>query len=230
MESTVKLIIFGLGETAELAYEYFTHDPNYINHEVIGFCADLQYIKKDNFCGLPVVSMDEVAQRFPPGEFQGFVAVASGHLNRDRSALFTRVKELGYTLASYISARAFVWHNVEIGENCFILEDNTLQPFTKIGNNVTLWSGNHIGHRTVIEDHCFITSHVVVSGYCTIGAYSFVGVNACFADKVTVAPDNFIAMGAVINKNTVENGFYVGNPMELKKVSAKRFCGVEELR
>ena len=57
-----------------------------------------------------------------------------------------------------------VWARHEIGENCFIFEDNTIQPFVKIGDDVVLWSGNHIGHHAEIGDHCFISSHVVISG------------------------------------------------------------------
>ena len=221
------IVIFGLGETAHLAYEYFTHDPNYSDHKVAAFCADAEYIKDDTLFGLPVIATDNILKLYPPAHFLAFAAAGSGHLNRDRAALYEKAKMLGYKMASYVSASAFVWHNVEIGENCFILEDNTLQPFTRIGNNVVLWSGNHIGHRTVIEDHCFLTSHIVVSGFCTIGAYSFIGVNACFADGLKIGADNFIGMGSVVNKDTVENGFYIGNPLELRKVSAKRFCSVK---
>lgn len=222
------IVIFGLGETAHLAYEYFTHDPAYADYTVVGFCADAAFIKADQFLGLPVVAMEEVETIYPPADHMAFAAAGSGHLNRDRETLFHKAKAKGYTLASYVSSRAFVWHNVEIGENCFILEHNTLQPFVRVGDNVVLWSGNHVGHRSVIGDHCFITSHVVISGFCDIGAYSFVGVNAAFAEDVKIAPDNFIAMGCVINKSTVENAVYNGNPAEQKKVAAKRFCGVKE--
>lgn len=223
-----EIIIFGLGETAQLAYEYFTHDEGYKNYKVVAFCSDPEYIQESEFLSLPVVSMLEVEKKYPPEKYDAFAAAASGKLNRNREELYNKAKNKGYHLVSYISSRAFVWHNVEIGENCFILEDNTLQPFTKVGNNVVMWSGNHLGHRSEIEDHCFITSHVVISGFCTIGEYSFVGVNATFADKIKIGKDNFIAMGAAINKSTEDNGFYVGNPMELKKISAKRFCGVKD--
>jgi len=220
-----QIVIFGMGETAQLAYEYFTHDSDY---EVSAFCADPEFITADTFCGCPVVAMDQVAERYPATAYLGFAAAGSGQLNRNREALYDKAKSLGYRLASYVSSRAFTWHNVEIGENCFILEDNTLQPFTKVGNNVVLWSGNHIGHRTEIADHCFITSHVVISGFCHIGAYSFVGVNATFVDKVTVGTDNFITAGAVISKSTADNGVYTGHPAELRKIPAKRFCGVKD--
>lgn len=222
------LVIFGLGETAHLAYEYFTHDPAYADFKVVAFCADADYIKESEFLGLPVVATEDVVKLYPPATHKAFAAAGSGHLNRAREALYNKAKSCSYELVSYISSRAFVWHNAKIGDNCFILENNTVQPFVEIGNNVVLWSGNHIGHRTVIRDHCFITSHVVISGFCDIGEYAFIGVNATFADKVTIAPDNFVAMAASISKDTQANGVYGGSPAELKKVPAKRFCGIKE--
>jgi acyl-[acyl carrier protein]--UDP-N-acetylglucosamine O-acyltransferase len=79
----------------------------------------------------------------------------------------------------------------------------------KIGNNVTLWSGNHIGHDSTIEDHCFISSHVVISGHCTVGPYSFIGVNATLHNAVQIAERCLIGAGAVIMKDTVAKGVYL---------------------
>ncbi|AZS49634.1 acetyltransferase [Entomomonas moraniae] len=225
MSERKKLIIIGMGETACLAYEYFTHDSEY---EVVAFAVEGAYYTQPTFYDLPVCRLEEIQTHYPPNKFTAFVALSSGRLNRDRTKLYLSLKEKGYQLASYVSSKAFVWHNVKIGENCFILENNTLQPFVEVGNNVILWSGNHIGHRSKILDHCFITSHVVISGFCTVGEYSFLGVNSAIADNTTLAKDNFIGMGAVINKNTDENTIYTGNPAQPSKLSAKKFCKVKE--
>ena len=83
-----------------------------------------------------------------------------------------------------------------------------MQPFVTVGNDVTLWSGNHIGHDSIIEDHCFITSHVVVSGHVRIGTGSFLGVNATLRNAITIAPESLIVAGAVITKNTTPKGVY----------------------
>lgn len=222
-----KIIIFGLGETAQLAYEYFTHDPDYKEYEVTAFCADKEYITDDTFCGLPVIEMNKIEVQYPPQEFYAFASASSGKLNRVRKTLYTKAKSKGYTCVSYVSSYAFKWHNVEIGENCFILENNTLQPFTKIGNNVIMWSGNHLGHRSEIADHCFISSHCVISGYCTIGEYTFMGVNSAVADNVKIGKDNFIGMGSTINKNTPDDAFYSSQPAELRKITASKFSKVE---
>lgn len=220
-----KLIVIGAGETAQLAYEYFTHDSEY---EVVAFSVDRAFLKDKTFCDLPVIAFDELKARISSEECYAFVAMGSSRLNRQRKEWYWKTKAAGFRLASYISSRAFVWHNVEIGDNCFILENNTLQPFVKIGNNVVLWSGNHVGHRSRIADHCFITSHVVISGFCSIGESSFLGVNATLADEVSIAKDNFICAGAIVGESTEENQIYRGAPSAVAKVSARRFLRVSE--
>ena len=220
-----EIVIIGTGETALLAYEYFTHDSTYT---VAAFAVNAQYIDDVTLSGLPVVELENINNTHPPHQFDLFVALSSTHLNRDRAKLYHDLKDKEYSFASYISSKAFVWHNVEIGENCFILENNVLQPFTRIGNNVTLWSGNHLGHRSVVQDHAFLSSHCVVSGFCEIGQSCFLGVNASIANNITIASDNFISMGAVVSKSTEPDGVYVGNPAVRHKLSSKRFCKVKE--
>ncbi len=220
-----KLVVIGLGETAMLAYEYFTHDSDY---EVVAFAVDKEFFSSQSQCDLPVITIDNLLSLYPTVEHDVFVAMGSGELNRQRTKMYRKMKALGYTCASYISSRAFVWKNAQIGENCFILEDNTIQPFTTIGNNVFMWSGNHLGHRSVVQDNCFITSHVVISGFCDIGENSFIGVNATIADKVSIGKDNFVGMGSIINKNTDENAFYAASIANKLAISAKQFSGVQD--
>jgi len=78
-----------------------------------------------------------------------------------------------------------------------------------IGSNVTLWSGNHIGHDAVIEDHCFITSHVVVSGNVRVGARSFLGVNATLRNSITLGEQTLVGAGAIIMKDTRPKSVYL---------------------
>jgi len=136
---------------------------------VVAFTADLAYVTKQEFCGLPVVSFEEVADRYPTDTHDFFVALSYSRLNEVRKQKFLAAQALGYELASYVSSRATVLNDGRIGKNCFILEDNTIQPFVTIGDNVTLWSGNHVGHHSMIRDHCFVASHVVISGGVEIG-------------------------------------------------------------
>lgn len=204
-----KLVIFGTGETADIAYEYFTHDSDY---EVVGFTVEAQYLKETILHGLPVISFDELDKQFPASTVEVFVAISYTKLNRIRAKCYNMVKEQGYKCATYISSRAFVWHNVQIGENCMIFENNVIQHMVKIGNGVILWSGNHIGHQTKIDDFVYISSHVVISGFCSIGAFSFVGVNSTFNDNIHLGKDNVVGSGALIVKNSEAGKLMIGSP------------------
>ena len=201
-----KLIIFGTDDVAKLAHYYFSCDSEY---EVTGFTVDKEYMTGDVFLGLPVVNFEKVVDSCPPETHKMFIAIGYTKMNRVRAQKYFKAKEMGYELATYVSSRCTVLADKPVGDNCFILEDNTIQPFVKIGNNVILWSGNHIGHDSVIEDHCFIASHVVVSGHVRIHEYCFVGVNATLRNSITISPETLIGAGAVIMKNTVEKGVYI---------------------
>ena len=223
--SDKKLVIIGAGETAAIAYEYFTHDSDY---KVAGFSVERAYLDATEFYGLPVVPFEELTDAYPPVEYDAFVAVSSTSMNRVRTKLYRAAKEKGYRCASYVSSRAFVWHNAKIGENCFIFEDNTIQPFVTIGNNVVLWSGNHIGHNTVIRDNCFIASQAVVSGYCNIGENCFLGVNSTIINNINVARDCFIGAGALIQKDTEEGRVYQSAGTEASRVGSLRLFKIKE--
>lgn len=219
MKKDKKLVIIGAGEFAKIAYEYFVYDSSY---DVVGFSVESDYLTEQRLYEKPIVAFEDITQHFSPDTHDAFVAIPASQLNRLRTRLYEATKAKNYTCATYISSHAFVWRNVEIGENCFIFEHNTLQPFVKIGNNVILWSGNHIGHQTVIEDNCFLSSHVVVSGYCTIGNSCFLGVNSTLNDHVSIPRDCIIASGSLVSKNLQEpEKIYYGAPAkEMPKKSA----------
>lgn len=214
-----RLLIFGTGTIGEVAHYYFSHDSGY---SVVGFTADRAHIGVSSFCGLPVVPFDEAKATFPPEDTELFVAVSYAKLNDVRKSKCEAATMLGYRLASYVSSRAYVASGFHPGANCFILEDNTIQPFAKIGDNVTLWSGNHIGHHATIGDHSFIASHVVVSGGVVIGESCFVGVNATIRDHVTIGPRCVIGAGALILADAPAEGVYLGAATERSKVPSSR--------
>ena len=204
-----KVVIFGVKDFAELAHFYLDHDSP---HDVVGFSVNQAFVPEGGmYRGLPVVPFEEVETVFPPSDHMFFAPMSPKNMNRDREKVYNAIKTKGYTCISYVSSKATLFGN-EIGNNCFILENNTIQPFTKIGNNVVLWSGNHIGHHSIIHDHVTFTSHVVMSGHCEIGSYSFFGVNATLRDGLRIAVGTFVAMAAAVLSDTEEWGTYKGNP------------------
>lgn len=214
-----KLIIFGSGDIAELAYFYFDTDSAY---EVVAFTVDSTYIDQPSLCGLPVVAFENVTEHYAVDTHDMFIALSYSKLNAVRKEKYLAAKAFGYALASYVSSKSTILNNGRIGDNCFILEDNTIQPFVTIGNNITLWSGNHIGHHSTVLDHTFIASHVVVSGGVKIGEQCFIGVNATLRDHITVEDRCVIGAGALLLADAQQEGVYIGTATERSKVPSSK--------
>ncbi|MDY6793306.1 MAG: acetyltransferase [Thermodesulfobacteriota bacterium] len=197
MGETKKLVIFGTAMLAELAYIYFTTDSDY---EVAAFTKDAPEEKR--FCDLPVVDFFDLEKTYQPSKYHLFIPMSAKKCNQIRKTKFEEGLAKGFSFASYISSRATVLPEASIGKNCFILENNVIQSFAKIRDDVVLWSGNHIGHHSTIGSHCFLTSHVVISGRVIIGERCFFGVNSSVRDDVTIAKANIVGAGALIMKDT----------------------------
>jgi sugar O-acyltransferase (sialic acid O-acetyltransferase NeuD family) len=212
-----RLIIIGNTSNARLAYHYFKTDSKY---EVVAFSVDQKYIEEETFCGLPIISFEKIEKEYTPSNYDAFVAIGYNDMNRVRELMYQKTKDKGYHLPNYISSKCSFLTNEPLGDNNLILEDNTIQPFVKIGSNNVFWSGNHIGHDAKIMDHCFISSHVVISGFTIIENNCFLGVNSTFRDGIKIAPYTLIGAGTTIMSSTEEKGVYLApKPFKMDKLS-----------
>lgn len=150
-----RAVVIGTGSFGQLADLYLRVDGGY---EIPAFVVTDDHVKKmaANFSDRPVVGLGRLRELFDPGNTEVFVAVGYRGMNSVRRDLCHAVKSAGFRLLSYAHSSVTCWQDTKIGENVFIFEDNTIQPFTSIGDGVVMWSGNHLGHHSVIEDWTFI--------------------------------------------------------------------------
>lgn len=207
MKKTKKAILFGTSGQAEVMDYLLTVDSEY---EVVAFTSTGDYIKKNEIYNKPLIEFENIEKSYSPVDFEMHIAIGYNDRNKTREKFYRLAKSKGYKLLTYVSSRCTNFAK-KIGDNCFIFEDNTLQPFVEIGNNCILWSGNHIGHHSKIKNNVFISSHVVISGHCEIGEYSFLGVNSTIRDNIKVANDTLVGAGGIILKDTIENKTYIGS-------------------
>ncbi len=215
-----KVVIFGTGTFGRLLSFYLSVDSEY---DVVAFTATADRITGDTFCGKPLVPFESVTKVYPPNEHKMFVAVGSTRLNRVRAHFYHATKALGYGHITYISSKATYWSDLDVGDNCCILEATTLEPFARVGNDVVLWSGSHLGHDSSIDDHCFVASDVVIPGFTHIGQYCFIGVNATLRDGVSVGERCLIGAAATIMRSTGPGEVYLGPRSEAYTGDTSRF-------
>ncbi len=199
------VVVFGLGSPSDLAVHYFRTDSD---REIVALSVDEPFRNIDSKWGLPVVPYDVLLRDYPPRDCDIFFALGYAKRNRLRKSKFNDAEANGYEFATYVSSRATVLTE-EIGRNCFILEDNTLQPFTSVGDNTTLWSGNHVGHHSSIGNHVFVSSHVVISGHCRVEDSCFLGVNATLRDGIAIGENSVIGAGSIVMQNVAREAVLV---------------------
>lgn len=213
-----QVIIFGIKDLAELAQFYLNNDTE---HKVMAFSVNKEFLPENKrFSGLPVIAFEEIEKEFSPAEYSFFAPMTHKGMNKEREKIYNEIKRKGYDLINYISSKATIFDNLILGDNCFILEDNTIQPFVTIGSNTVIWSGNHIGHHSKIGNNVFITSHVVISGNCTVEPNCFIGVNSTLKENITLGEASFIAMSTSITQNTEPFSVYSGNPAKKNDMSS----------
>ena len=148
------LVIVGAGDLAQLAHYYFSND----GQAIAAFTVDRAFIENDEFCGLPVIAFEDVADRFSPATHDMFVAVGYSKLNELRKQKYLAGRALGYVMRSYISPKATVLNDGQIGDNCFI------------SSHVVISGRVRIGEACFIGVNAMLRDHIQVGDRCVIGA------------------------------------------------------------
>jgi len=226
-DNTIKIVIFGAGQTAEIVYHYFANDSSF---SVVAFTVNAEHRDKKSLFGLPIVEFEEIEKKYPPDEFKMFVAMTYSNLNKLRAEKYKEAKQKDYTLVSYISSKAGIVGKLDIGDNCLVLENQLIQPYAKIGNNVFVWSGVLIGHNCKIGDHCWLTSDASIGGNTNIGSYSFLGLNCTIGHMINIGSNCLIGAGAQVTKDAVDNSVFISKDTDLFALDSERFMKISKLK
>jgi sugar O-acyltransferase (sialic acid O-acetyltransferase NeuD family) len=216
-----KIVIFGAGKIADVAYFHLSNDSP---HEVVAFTIDGAYVSQKEKFRRPVIPFEEVLDRYPPNEFKMFVAVGYQDLK------YAEAKSKGYELINYVSSRASNVSKIEVGDNCFVLDNAVLQPCSKMGNNVFFWNSNHLGHHATVEDHCYIAGQVVISGAAVVESYCFLGVNATIGHEIRVGSESFIGAGALVTKNAAPKSVYIVPDTQKFRLDSDSFLRLTKMK
>ena len=147
-------------------------------------------------------------------------------MNGLRAKKFEESKAKGYTLESYIASDIFRVEPIEAGENCFILDNQSISLDVKIGNNVVMWSSNHVGDMTTIEDHAWVSSHVTIAAGVRIGQAAFLGIGATVANGVTVGNRGFVGADVLLSNDLADNAVRVAAQADDLDVDSRAFMRV----
>lgn len=222
-----KVVIFGTGQTADIVSYYIGNDSK---HEIVAYTVDGKYITEDTYNNKPVIPFEIVGEKYSPSEFKMFIAIGYSNLNKLREEKYNFAKTKGFTLISYINSRSGVNDRSKIGDNCFILEHQSIQPFATIGNNCFIWGGVLVAHHCIIKSHCWITSESSIAGNTTIGERCFIGINATIGHMVTLGDDCMVGAGTLITRSAGNGSVFIEKNTDIYKLNSEQFIRITNMK
>ena len=143
------------------------------------------------------------------GDVYAVCAVGSA---RVRKIIIDKFKDSKVKFATVIDPSVIISKCVEIGEGTIICAGTIITVDIKIGNHVIINLDCTIGHDDVISDYVTVYPSVNISGNVTVGECSELGTGMQIIQGKNIAPNTIIGAGAVVVKDCLESGTYVGSP------------------
>lgn len=151
--------------------------------------------------------------RFDPTTTDLVLAVGSPQARRKMHASLPT--ETRYPTLVHPDAR--IHRSTSVGEGSIICAGCIVTCDIVMGRHVQLNLATTVGHDCRLDDFVTTAPAVNISGNCMLGAGSYFGTNVCLREKITVAADVIVGMGAVVIGDLPETGgVYVGSPARLK--------------
>lgn len=113
--------------------------------------------------------------------------------------------------------RVVIGNHVEVGAcddiAMGVCGDTILDDYVKLDGLV------HIGHETHLHRNTEITAGAIVAGFVDMGENTYLGVNSCIRNRISLGSNCIIGMGAVATKAVEEGTTVAGNPA--RKLNAR---------
>jgi len=124
------------------------------------------------------------------------VTIGQIQSNTLRVQLFTKLKDIGFTLPTIISPLAYISKYATLDEGTVVHHHVLINSAAKIGKNCIINSKALIEHDAIVGDHCHISTAAVVNGGVVIENGSFFGSNATSKEYVEI--EGFVKAGSVV--------------------------------
>ncbi|MDU1889054.1 MAG: acetyltransferase [Dysgonomonas sp.] len=130
-----------------------------------------------------------------------------------RMNLYDKILNFGGKLATIIASTAYVSKYAKIDEGTVVLHHALVNAEANVGKGCIINSFTNIEHESIIGDYSHISTGVMINGGCEIGHSVFIGSNSTLFQGISVVSNSTIGAGSLVNKDILEEGTYIGNPI-----------------
>lgn len=115
---------------------------------------------------------------------------------------------------------------VSIGSGTVVMATAVINSGATIGKHCIINTGAIVEHDNQIEDYVHVSVGAKLAGTVSIGKSTWIGIGACVSNNHSICSDCVIGAGAVVVKDIVEPGTYVGVPAKRLQVKKRKICFV----
>lgn len=149
-------------------------------------------------------------------EYDIFVAIGNA-VTRKR---FTEeIRAMQGTTATLIHPQAIVSPYAAVGEGTVVMPGAVINAGAVIGNSCIVNTCSSVDHDCRIDDYVHIAIGAHLAGAVSVGAGTWIGAGAVVSNNLQICGKCMIGAGAVVIKDIIVPGTYVGVPAE--RINAK---------
>ena len=161
--------------------------------------------------GWPVIGpLDQALQPSIQEQFPAAL-VAIGH-SATRLRWLTKLQSAGYQLPALIHPSAWVSPSAHIGSGSVVLAQTAVQSQGAIGTGVILNTGCSVDHDAQLSSCVHVCPGARLAGGVTVGARSWIGINASVIQQVRIGSDVTVGAGAAVVNDLSDGVTAVGVP------------------
>ena len=203
-----RLAIIGAGEMASQAIHFANVDGRYLP---IGVFVDYPE-EMQSYEGLKRLgTIQDIEESYANGSFDClFIAIGYKHLAFKQSLHASLKGKIPF--ATIIANATYIDPSSSIGEDVIIYPGTIIDKGVIVEDNVVLDLGALIGHNSVVGNASFIAGRTALAGFAKIGSCCFLGIGSTISDNISICNNVIIGASAVVIRDIVEEGAYVGIP------------------
>ncbi len=148
-------------------------------------------------------------------DFDIFVGIGN---QATRKKLMEELMGVGAHLPTLIHPNSVIGRDVEIGMGTVIMPGVVINCCTRMGIGCIINTGSTVDHDNVIGDYVHISPGVHTAGKVTIGNNTWLGIGSIIKNNINISSDCIIGAGAVVIKDIVASGTYIGIPARRMEV------------
>ncbi|MBE9468635.1 MAG: acetyltransferase [Bacteroidetes bacterium] len=205
------LAIIGSGDLGQLIAHHAINDNHF---EDIVFFDDFKTNSENMPYGEIIGKTSDILKAFEGNVFDELI-IGIGYKHFDARQNFFELYNSKIPFATIIHTSCYLDSTVKIGKGSFILPGCVFDKDVVIGNNIVCNISVSLSHDSEIQNHSFLGPNVSIAGFVTVKSRCMIGINSTIIDNITIADDIVIGGGAVVTKNLIQKGLYVGVPANI---------------